>query len=95
MTTSTEEQPTTEAPAADAPLMHEKVREEAEELIRSLAAVAGDESGVYRELALYARGKSVDTALGGSVAALVLIFAECITTPTEPGEFTELTYPTD
>jgi hypothetical protein len=79
----------------ETPHMHESVREEAEELIRTFAAVAGDADAVYGRLREYCRGRSTDDAFGGLAAATVLIFTECITLPAEPGDPVPVSLPTD
>lgn len=97
MTTDTDTRPDEyEAPEAPPePLMAQEVREEAQTLIRTLAAAAGNEGEVYERLRRYLRNKPTESALGGLAAAVVLIFAECITEPVEPGEYGPMTYPTD
>ncbi|WP_210441509.1 hypothetical protein [Nocardioides xinjiangensis] len=73
--------------------MPDSVHEGAQDLIRSLAAVAGDETAIYALLTAKIRGTDHESALGGLAAALVVMFTECITTPTSPGEFTEVDLP--
>jgi hypothetical protein len=85
---------TAEAPeATDTPVMPDAVHDGAEELIRTLAAVAGDQPAVYDRMLTYVRASDRDSALGGLVAALVVMFSECITTPTAPGEFAAVDLP--
>lgn len=80
---------------AEAPTMPDGVHEDAQTLIRSLAAAAGDEPAVYKILTAYIRGTDHESALGGLAAALVVMFTECITTATEPGEYVEVDLPAD
>lgn len=92
MTTTAET--ATEVETDALPLMADEVREEAEDLIRDLAAVAGDPGQVYARLQDHCRGQSAVDAFATIAAAAVLIFSECITTPTEPGEYAPATFPT-
>lgn len=77
------------------PPMHEAVREEAEDLIRTFTAVAGDTPAVYARLRDYCRDRRTDDAFGGLAAVVVLIFTECLTVPAEPGEPVPVNLPTD
>lgn len=79
------------------PSVPEQLHDDASNLIRDLSAIAGNEVAVTEALRLtLARDKTKDkeASLGLLAAALIVIFSECITTPTEPGEFAETTLPT-
>ena len=65
--------------------MPDEGRDFALDLIRDLASVAGDLEAVYAKLRAFgglhgARGQDI------AVLALVLTFAECMSTPTRPGD---------
>lgn len=65
--------------------MPDEGRDAALDLIRDLSSVAGDYEAVYDTLRVFGKRhgrKSQDVA----VLALVLTFAECMSTPTQPGE---------
>jgi hypothetical protein len=78
------------------PGMPDQLRDQALDLIRDLAAVAGDVDATWRRLRDYCMANpKKDDAFAGVAAALLLTFTECITTPTGPGEFAETSLPTD
>ena len=57
----------------------EMLRREAAELVRDLAAAAGDEARVLDVLEDYAPRDGIATALRTASAALVLTFGSCLT----------------
>lgn len=81
-------------PVERAPVPDE-LHEEVAELIRALAMVAGDHDAVYRCLQDYCSQRTTEPAFAGLAAALVVIFAECITVPTDPEQYAVVALPTD
>lgn len=74
MTTATQSKPVV-IPAS--------IREPATRLVADLAAVAGDKEAVLDALEPTFLSTSPDDRLAIAVAALVVVFSECITTPTD------------
>lgn len=70
------------------------VRAEAENFVSRLASVAGDEEAVYGALRDYCQNRALEDAFAVTAAAALLIFSECITTPTQPGDYAETSFPT-
>lgn len=82
-------------PERTAPKIPDDLHEEARDLIRDLAATAGDADAIYEHLQHYCKPKSSEAAFAGFAAALLVMFTECITNPTDPGAYAEVSLPTD
>lgn len=71
----------------------DSLHEEASDLVRNLAATAGDTDATYAHLGRYCQSQKREDAFAGLAAALLVIFTECITTPTEAGAYAETSFP--
>ncbi|GAA1446403.1 hypothetical protein GCM10009641_69890 [Mycobacterium cookii] len=78
-----------------APKIPDQLYEEARDLIRDLASSAGDAAATYAHLQEYCKPQTKDDAFAGFAAALLVMFTECITNPTDPGEFAEVSLPSN
>lgn len=70
--------------------MPDEVHTAAVDLVRDLAAVAGDPPAIYDRLRKVRSGTDTENALGALAAALIVTFTECITHPANPGEYVEI-----
>lgn len=82
---------TIDPPASIPNVLHE----EATDLVRELAGIAGSEASVTNKLRASLAKYDDKNALALVAAALIVVFSECITTPTEPGAYAETSLPTD
>jgi hypothetical protein len=82
-------------PERTAPKIPDNLHETARDLIRDLAASAGDPAAVWDELQDYCEPLTKDDAFAGFAAALLVMFTECVTNPTDPGEYTAVSLPID
>lgn len=73
--------------------MPDEVRDAARILIRDLAVVAGDAEAVWALMRAQVKDVDPETALGAVAAALIVTFTECITYPTDSGEYAEIEFP--
>lgn len=75
------------------PPIPDGLHDEALDLVRNLAATAGDTDATYARLQRYCQSQKRDDAFAGLAASLLVIFTECITTPTEAGAYAETSFP--